>query len=167
MKIPVFVSCPTILNNKQEAIRSLIFEELESLNLEPRSLGRTDYPRDFPLREVFVLGRHCSGGVIMGFSQFETSSGIIKKGTNEEKLINNAILFPSSWNQLEAGLLFALGLPLLIFREDGIEGGIFDPGVTDVFIHYMPDIPISKVKGEELREVFLSWHSLVRSHYYD
>jgi hypothetical protein len=30
------------------------------------------------------------------------------------------------WNQLEAGVLYALGLPLLVFREAGIEGGVFD-----------------------------------------
>lgn len=166
MKIPVFVSCSTKLNNKQEASREIIIEKLESLNLEARTLGRTDYPRDYPLREVLVLGQHCSGGIILGFSQFEASSGKLKKDTDEEREIKNPMLFPTPWNQLEAGILFGLGLPLLIFREIGLEGGIFDLGATDVFVHHMPSSPLTKQKDEELREVFLSWHALVRTHYY-
>jgi len=29
-------------------------------------------------------------------------------------------------------------LPLLIFRERGISGDVFDHGVTDVFVHDIP-----------------------------
>ncbi len=166
MKIPVFVSCPAKLNNLQEAARDIIIEKLESLNLEARTLGRTDYPRAFPLREVLVLGKHCSGGIILGFSQFEASSGILKKDTDEERAIRNPMLFPTPWNQLEAGILFGLGLPLLIFREKGLEGGIFDLGATDVFVHNMPSSPLTKQNDDGLRELFLSWHALVRTRYY-
>jgi hypothetical protein len=65
---------------------------------------------------------------------------------------------------LEGGILFSLGKPLLGFREDGVTGGIFDPGVTDVFIHKMPT-----GKGgqeSELREVFLKWRDKVGGVYY-
>jgi len=55
-----------------------------------------------------------------------------------------------------------LGLPLLIFREPGITGGIFDAGVTDVFIHHMP----TSAGNEGLNDVFLKWQSLVRQQYY-
>jgi hypothetical protein len=65
MKISVFVSCPTKLNKKQKATKKRIIKELEALNLEARSLGKTDYPIENPLREVLVLGQHCSGGVIL------------------------------------------------------------------------------------------------------
>lgn len=48
------------------------------------------------------------------------------------------MLFPSPWNHLESGILFGLHLPLLVFAEEGVSGGVFDRGVTDVFIHRMP-----------------------------
>jgi hypothetical protein len=54
----------------------------------------------------------------------------------------------------------------LIFREMGLEGGIFDLGTTDVFVHLMPISPLTIQKDEELREVLLHWHALVRTHYY-
>lgn len=163
MKIPVFVSCPTALNSAQEQARAQIVAELDFLRLEPRSLGRSDYPADLPLREVHVLATHCSGGIILGFEQFHATAGTSKRGTANEKTLTGEVLYPSMWNHLEAGILYGLGLPLLVFREEKIEGGIFDVGVTDVFVH---KIPTSHTNPDELRDVFLKWQARVREHYY-
>ena len=73
---------------------------------------------------------------------------------------------PTPWNHLESGILFGLGLPLLIFRESRIEGGVFDPGVTDVFIHPMPSPADESARKTALGEVFLKWQAEVRRHYY-
>jgi hypothetical protein len=166
MNIPVFVSCPSDLNEDQKAVRNFIITELKHLNLEPRTLGRTDYPTKFPLYEVLVVSRHCAGGVILGFTQFETQSGIWKKGTDSEREIVESIRFPTPWNNLETGILFANGLPLLIFREEGIKGGVFDPGATDVYIHEMPKAKANQDELDELREVLLVWQTDVRRNYY-
>lgn len=163
MRIPVFVSCPTSLNNDQELARTRVMDELELLRLESRALGRSDYPADLPLREVHVLATHCSGGIILGFEQFHATSGTLKRGTPDEKSLSGEVVYPSMWNQLEAGVLYGLGLPLLVFREEKIEGGIFDIGVTDVFVHKMPT---AKTSSDELREIFLKWQARVREHYY-
>jgi hypothetical protein len=166
MKIPVFVSMPTMLNTDQMEAKQIVLDELDSLRLEPRSLGTSDYPSDLPLREVYVLGTHCSGGVILGFEQFFAPEGTKKRRTSKEELITGGIPFPTPWNHLEAGILFGLGLPLLVFREPRIEGGIFDPGVTDVFVHQMPDTKMNPSNRDGLREVFLKWQARVREHYY-
>src|SRR5262249_38709403 len=84
MKIPVLVSCPTSLSRDQEARRKIAIDILDSLNLEPRALGRSDYPADLPLREVLVIARHCAGGVILGFNQFTATAGTSKPGTKSE-----------------------------------------------------------------------------------
>lgn len=89
MKVPVFVSCPTALSPEQEAARSRIVAFLDSLNMEPRALGRSDYPTEFPLREVYVIAKHCSGGVILGFEQMRVTTGLSKPGTRGEKAINH------------------------------------------------------------------------------
>lgn len=166
MNIPVFVSCPTVLSTDQDAARNIIMEELELLHLEPRALGRTDYPTDLPLREVYVMATHCSGGVILGFEQFFAQEGTFKRDTAGENCVNTGISYPTPWNQLESGVLFGLGLPLLVFREAGISGGIFDPGVTDVFVHQIPTADSSEQTRQEMREVFLKWQARVREHYY-
>lgn len=166
MKVPVFVSCPTSLSDAQEAARKVILRELDRTDLEPRALGRTDYPVELPLREVFVLAKHCSGGVILGFEQFQAQSGISKRGTPDERAVHSAVPFPTPWNHIEAGILHGLGLPLLVFAEDGISGGVFDRGVTDVFIHRMPDPSMSSSAKKALSAVFQKWQASVRSHYY-
>lgn len=166
MKIPVFVSCPTSLGKTQQASRSLILRELTRQGLEPRALGRSDYPTDLPLREVLVIARHCSGGVILGFEQFRATAGILKRGTPEEQKLKGTASFPTPWNQLEAGILFGLKVPLLVFKEAGVSGGVLDAGVTDVFVHAMPTERISRSNRHALTEVFRKWQARVREHYY-
>jgi hypothetical protein len=166
MDIPVFVSCPTALNDDQSASRAIVLRQLKRFNLEPRALGRSDYPTELPLREVLLLSRHCSGGVVLGFEQYRSLKGIRKPGTAQEQTSNTALPEPTPWNHLEAGILYAQGLPLLIFRESGIEGGVFDPGVTDVFIHPMPTASDDSARRTALGDVFLKWQADVRRHYY-
>ena len=167
MKIPVFVSRPTKLNTKQKKSLNIIFRQLEDLQLDPRSLGTSDYPDEFPLREVDVLARHCSGGIILGFEQYSAKNVIKGRGTKKQEEIKGPVLFPTPWNQVEAGIMFGLGLPLVIFREDGISGGVFDNGVTDVFVHKMPPSPLPVSDRSSLKEVFLKWHAKVLYHYYE
>ena len=166
MKIPVFVSCPTSLSATQEAARKMILRELDRANLEPRALGRSDYPTELPLREVLLLAKHCSGGVILGFEQLRVQAGILKRGTSDEKAVRSPLPFPTAWNHLEAGILFGMSLPLLVFAEDGIAGGVFDRGVTDVFIHRMPSKNMMSPAKKALSAVFQKWQASVRTHYY-
>ena len=163
MKIPVFVSCPTSLGPEQEQSRRLILRQLDKFGLEPRALGRSDYPVDTPLREVLVLARHCAGGVVLGFSQYAAATAVAKPGSNEEKRLRN-LSFPTPWNDLEAGILYSLGVPLLVFREPSVTGGIFDVGTSEIFVHRMPTAAIADDPG--LGEVFLKWQGRVREFYY-
>jgi hypothetical protein len=75
MNILVFVSCPTSLSASQEAARTVIVQQPDDNDLEARALGRSDYPTELPLREVLLIARHCSGGVILGFEQCCADSG--------------------------------------------------------------------------------------------
>jgi hypothetical protein len=168
MLIPVFVSMPNTLSRKQSEAQQLVLGELGHQGIEARTLGRTDYPTSFPLREVLTLAKHCSGGVILGFSQFEATAGTWKKGTPFKSTIGRkkSTQFPTPWNQLEAGILFALNVPLLVFRESGISGGVFDNGVTDLFVHPMPRPDAEYNEKKALRAVFQKWTAQVRAHYY-
>jgi hypothetical protein len=166
MRIPIFLSSPTSLNKTQEHFRQLICDLLEQVALEPRALGRTDYPTRDPLREVCAIAKRCSGAVILGFSQFETATGVWKKGTPEQKENKGPLAFPTAWNQLEAGILFALELPILVFKQTGVSGGIFDNGVTDVFVHNIPESKVTALQKKDLQSVVLKWQAEVRNHYY-
>ncbi len=169
MKIPIFVSAPSKLNSDQEKSLDLVREELDRFQFEERRLGASDYPVLLPLREVLTVARHCSGGIILGFVQFKAEKVIIKPGTEDpgkRPRIAKGKVFPTPWNNLEAGVLFGLTLPLLVFREEGVEGGIFDAGVSDVFVHPMPLPSDPPNKRAAFQMVFLKWQAEVRNHYY-
>jgi hypothetical protein len=144
----------------------MILGELGHAGLEWRSLGQTDYPTTCPLREVVTLARHCCGGVILGFSQFQTKTGSWKAGTPFAKIQRETIAFPTPWNHLEAGILYSLGLPLLVFRESAICGGIFDNGVADLFIHQLPSKKITKRGQHQLRQIIRKFSAEAHARYY-
>jgi hypothetical protein len=168
MKIPVFVSSPTKLNPKQQRIRESIFETLNTYGLEPRALGQSDYPTLLPLREVLVIAKRCAGALILGFEQHFAGSIEIRRGLEECDGGGCAenVSYPTPWNHLEAGILFALGLPQLVFRELGVAGGIFDNGVSDAFIHHMPQLDANGKLMQPVIDVFLKWQAEVRQRYY-
>jgi hypothetical protein len=168
LRIPVFVSCPSDLNPTQEESRKLILGELKRLDLDWHALGRNDYPKTLPLQEVLSMARRCSGGLILGFEQLRCDEGQWKPGQGKPRsqAVKKPIGIPTPWNNIEAGVLFTLSLPLLIFKEPSVEGGIFDKGVTDVFIHDMPGAGMPVKKKESLRAVFRKWYTEVHQHYY-
>lgn len=159
-KIPVFISSPTTLNKRQNELRKMIVTIIEELNMEARALGRSDYPKDYPLKEVAIIARKCNGGIILGFEQIRISDGKIKVGTKDEKIIKDEILLPTPWNHIEAGILFGLKIPLLIFKEEGVSGGVFDHGITDAFVHVLPK-KITEGKRNEIRQVIQKWFAEV------
>jgi hypothetical protein len=163
-RIPVFVSAPTSLSAEQQASYTFIVDVLAGEHFEPRALGRSDYGVDYPLKEVYSIARHCSGGVILGYSQMRASKLEIKPGTTSASTARN-VAFPTPWNNLEAGILFGLKLPLMVFREDGVQGGIFDNGVSDVFVQRLPlGLPSADV-AEALGIAVKNWAGKVREHY--
>jgi len=159
-KIPVFISSPTTLNKKQNELREMIVSIIEGLNMEARALGRTDYPKDYPLKEVAIIAKRCSGGIILGFEQMRICNGKINVGTKVEKVIKDEISLPTPWNHIEAGILFGLKIPLLIFKEEGVSGGVFDHGITDAFVHILPQ-KITKSKRNEISQVIQKWFAEV------
>jgi hypothetical protein len=167
MRIPVFVSSPSPdnLNPTQTASAEIIHKLLRRYKLEWRALGRSDYPNDLPLKEVLRMVRHCSGGIILGFEQFRAPVGEFRAGSPHARPATD-VVFPTPWNQLEAGILFSAGLPIMIFKEPGIRGGVFDIGSTEVFVHQVPTASITKQALDDLDSVFQHWVARVRAHYY-
>lgn len=169
MRIPVFVSAPSAdnLSPEQEQSTIIIHKLVTRYKLEWRALGRSDYPNDLPMKEVLRMIKHCSGGIILGFEQFRAPGGQFKPGSPKVRIVDEPVSFPTPWNQLEAGILFSNGVPIMIFREPGISGGVFDVGTSEVFIHQMPTSAQGPRALDDLDSVFQNWVARVRSHYYD
>ncbi|MFY2789337.1 hypothetical protein [Rhodococcus sp. MALMAid1271] len=163
-RIPVFVSAPTALSDDQQASYNFLIGLLAGEEFEHRALGRTDYGIDSPLKEVYSIARHCSGGVILGFEQMLAETVRVKPGTSVAETVKN-VSFPTPWNNLEAGILFGLRLPLLVFREDGVRGGVFDEGVADVFVQRLPVGAPDPEVARQIGIVVKLWAANVRQNY--
>src|SRR5438874_9061480 len=126
MKIPVFISCPTSLSPSQEAARTVIIRQLDNNDLEARAVGRSDYTTELPLREVLLIARSLLGWDNSGFRAVPRERWIEKARSSCKRAGQHINSISTPWNHLESGILFGLHLPTLVFREDGITGGIFD-----------------------------------------
>lgn len=168
MRIPIFLSRPLDLSARQLRSLRVVERGLRKIDFDLLTLGLGASPTDSPLREVYVLARRCSGGVIMGFEQYEITKGTRKSGTRSEfRIDGRPVRIPSPWNQIEAGILFGMRLPLLIFREEGVEGGIFVEGSSDAFVHPMPVPNMNRKQKQELQEVLIRFSAKARRFYYD
>jgi hypothetical protein len=103
---------------------------LRGLELNPRTLGTTDYPSRAPLDEVIDLMKKCRGAVILGIPQITITAGTIK-----DQALENPLQLPTEWNHIEAGLAYSQGLPLLVIHHQGVRRGIFDRGATPTFLY--------------------------------
>ena len=150
----VFLSRPTWIPDKFKNGLDIFLTKLNDLKLNPRTLGTTDYPTKSPLDEVIKIMKECRGAVILGYPQIEMSSGKVK---NDE--INTPIFLPTEWNQIEAGLAYASGLPLLVIHHIGVCRGIFDRGSLNSFI-FSKDFedPTWSIQ-DDLSGAILSWRN--------
>jgi hypothetical protein len=78
-RIPVFVSRPIDLSPTQLRSLRLVEKRLRKLGFELMTFELGDYPEENLLSEVAALARCCSGGVIMGFQQYEITKGTRKQ----------------------------------------------------------------------------------------
>jgi hypothetical protein len=153
----IFVSRPNSLGDFHKQTISKVEGLLISRGMTPRTIGATDFPNISPMGAVEQLMRQCSGAVILGFPQMIVSKATLKPGTNQEVLLKNKFL-PTPWNQIEAAMAFMLKLPLLIIRNQGIDGGIFDVGTTGHFIHTFELDKQNWIQENVFLQPFNEWH---------
>lgn len=128
----VFVSRPSWVDEEFETGMEEFLDFLKTFDLEPRTLGVTDYPNEAPLDEVIKLLDKCSGAVILGYPQITISEGMIKNKKIDE---DNKVLLATEWNHIEATLAYSSDLPLLIIHHIGVKRGVFDRGTISSFIY--------------------------------
>ena len=133
MSSSIFLSYPRPFKKRQEEFIERIIHYFEERELQPRTLGVTDYDMDAPLTAIRRLMLESNGLVTIAFRR-----SLIKQGTGkpnsdigeEEYDLSNKWL-TSPYCQIEPAMAFQLGLPVLILREKGvIAEGILEKGCS-------------------------------------
>ena len=138
--IDIFISRPTIIDNGYEKPYRAFEKFFKSEGFSPTRLGRSDYSLKAPLRAVIDLMDKCKGAIILGYPH-QVITYSLKKG--EEMLNENKIFLPTPWNQIEGTLAYKKGIPVLVIAQEGVEGGLFDYGVTGEYV-YKTDLSNNK-----------------------
>ncbi len=168
MGISIFLSYPKPYLRRQEEFIERVVNYLEKRNLQPRTLGVTDYDMDAPLNAIRRLMIESNGLVTIAFRRSLIEQGTGKPASDlgqEEYDLSNKWL-TSTFCQIEPAMAFQLGLPVLILREKGvIKEGVLDPGVLGL---YMPEFDLDNniddyFNSQKWKQVIQKWEGYVRT----
>ncbi len=99
----------------------------------------------------------CVAAIVIGLERHHSFIGYEKefsKGSKE--LIHKYSSSP--WIQIEAGMAYQAGLPILILKEAKVYGeGILDPQISDSFVFEFELKKLQKKISPELEEIIRSW----------
>ncbi|MGM0562654.1 MAG: hypothetical protein ACQETX_16515 [Pseudomonadota bacterium] len=133
---------------------------LESRGLLSRRLGRSDYSAKAPLHAVIELMCQCDGAIILGHVQREVA---FQECRNGDALQEYRYKLPTPWNQIEGALAYSMNIPTLTIRSEGVEGGVFDHGVTGEFVFEF-DLSVSDwISSSSFTQPFGEWLSRVKA----
>jgi hypothetical protein len=153
----VFVSAPSVTDPSCRAIRELVVGALRAENAAIEQV-QPPYSGSAPMRSVATTMHGCWGVVIIGLPQLHVSEGRFRSGTAQAQELKDLRL-PTPWNQIEAGMAAALGLPMLVI-SDGATGGVFDLGTEG------DEVRMIELRDDwdvlEIQEAVRDWASSLR-----
>jgi hypothetical protein len=167
-KIPIFLSYPKPHLKKQEQFIEKIKNILESKGFIGRTLGVTDYDMVEPLTAIRRLMLECNGVITIAFRRTFIESGAVKANSDnidEITPINDKWL-TSPYCQIEPAMAFQIGLPVLIFRENGVlQEGVLEKGIIGT---YLPEFNLENdiekyLKEDEWNQILGKWEGYVRT----
>jgi uncharacterized protein YjbI with pentapeptide repeats len=120
----VFLSQSAALNADQQAIVDRVIRLIEDGGADVVRLQRDAYPPSGSLAEIRRLMGGCSAVAIVGLCQLHVARGMLRPGTPEESPVRDMSI-ATPWNQIEAGMAFALDLPMLVVRSKLGNEGVF------------------------------------------
>lgn len=169
MKIPVFLSYSKPFLKIQQNFISEVEKYLNSRDLEPRTLGVTDYDMDEPLITIRRLMLECNGVLTIAFRKARIDKGVLKPESDlddVQEIILDGNWITSPYCHIEPAMAFQIGLPILIFREKGvINDGVLEHGVTGT---YLPEFDLQNdistyFNSDEWKQLLTKWEHYVRS----
>lgn len=154
-EINVFVSVGGTATEQEEAFVRAVEDRLRSEGLIPHTVGRNAFSADAPLRTVDELLDRCSGTIVIALERSYFPFGAEKRGGPKEIALADVKL-PTPWNQIEAAMTYARGLPLMVVVEAGLKSeGLLEPGYDWYVQRVKPEA--AALSTNEFNGVLASW----------
>lgn len=155
--INIFISHPTPYNKFQEGFLALIDLELRKHGLNPINLGKNNWSFISPLQPIKEIMNTCVAAIVIGLERHHSLIGYDKEFSKSSKEIIHKYS-SSPWIQIEAGMAYQAGLPILILKEDKVYGeGILDPQISNSFVFEFNLKKLQRKISPELEEIICSW----------
>lgn len=169
MGINIFLSYPKTHTKSQSQFIDFLTTYLSDRGISPRTLGVTEYDTDNSLTAIRRLMLESNGLITIAFRRLWIKSGVVKRGADLPHIAETEMTdqwLTSPYCQIEPAMSYQLGLPILIFKEQGvISEGILEKGALGT---YMPEFdlthnPTSYLGSQEFKAVIGKWEGHVRA----
>ncbi len=161
MSIDIFLSVGRAATPQQEKFVEAAQSLLRENGFNPRTVGRTDFASEKPLKTILDVMRKCQGTVVIAFERIRFEHGTELAGGENAAALEN-ISLPTVWNQIEAGMAYALGHPLLAIAESRLRNeGLLEKGY-DWFVEWV-ELDIPSLEERNFTEAFKAWKKRVEA----
>lgn len=161
MSLDIFLSVGRAATPQQEKFVEATQSLLRANGFNPRTVGRTDFESEKPLKTILDVMQECRGTVVIAFERIHFERGTELAGGENATALENVSL-PTVWNQIEAGMAYALGHPLLAIAESRLRNeGLLEKGY-DWFVEWV-ELDIPSLEERNFTEAFKAWKKRVES----
>jgi hypothetical protein len=127
----------------------------DSCGVNPRIMGKNEYPSGSPLEHIRDVMRQCAGVMIVAYERKYVKSGVEKRGATAAQKIDNCS-YTTPWNHIESAIAYSLELPLYIICQKGLsEEGLIESKI-DWYVQHV-DIAPGALSKPELIESIRAW----------
>ena len=155
MSTDVFLSVGRTFTEEQERFVSSLELTLRTAGLNPRTVGRSDFSSKAPLRRIADVLEECHGSVVLAFERSRALQLVDRPGSPEEQQFDDA-RFPTVWNQIEASMSYAKGLPLLVLVQSGLRDDGLLEARYDWYVQWI-DLQEASLRTNEFQAVLADW----------
>lgn len=173
MAISVFLSRPTPHQERQNKFLQRVKQHMLDRGLQPRTIGDTDYGLQ-PMHQIRGVMMDCNGFIGVAFRRFLVVEGIDRPGSDQaigkksassSSVVNRWLTTP--YLHLEAAAAYQIGLPIVLFVEEGVvQEGALESGVLVMYPPTFdlddPDIEKSFFASGRWQQLVNTWEGQVR-----
>lgn len=166
-RVPVFLSHPSRLNTVQQQFVDEVIRQIRTALLFPRTLPITEQYPETPLTNIRRMILSSYGMVSLNLRQRQVE--LLQNNLGQP--LQGDVWLESPFAQIEPGMAFQYGLPLLLIREVGVEQtGIWSFGIGPFLILEWDSTVANPIESffsrTDWKSIFQNWISQVRAGYY-